>query len=251
MGGFDWTLGVGRVVSMALKGPKKVLVANLEGIDGETSMGQLVYGALGLVARALPATADGAVEPIYARTEDGMIPIAARDPRLNAKTNPKDGEVMLVQYHGGFVSLKPNAANDGTDVTIYAPKSDGSKASAISIDTTNANSNITLMHDSGVSVQLADGKILLMNRNGDAYIELNDDGVVINGNVKVNGAVVAGSPVAGSPVALAGPVTAWSGTVDTWIDAINTAISGLTGSPPPPAPTPIVGAASSTLSASP
>lgn len=193
MGGFDWTLGVGRVVSMALKGPKKVLVANLEGIDGETSMGQLVYGALGLVARALPATADGAVEPIYARTEDGMIPIAARDPRLNAKTNPKDGEVMLVQYHGGFVSLKPNSANDGTDVTIYAPKSDGSKASAISIDTTNANSNITLMHDSGVSVQLADGKILLMNRNGDAYIELNDDGVVINGNVSVNGSMVVGN----------------------------------------------------------
>lgn len=193
MGGFDWTLGVGRIVSMALKGPKKVLVANLEGIDGETSMGQLVYGALGLVARALPATADGAVEPIYARTEDGMIPIAARDPRLNAKTNPKDGEVMLVQYHGGFVSLKPNATNDGTDITIYAPKADGSKASAISIDTTNANSNITIMHDSGVSMQLADGKALVMSPNGQAYIEVSDTGIVINGNVRVTGSMSVGA----------------------------------------------------------
>jgi hypothetical protein len=219
MGGFDWTLGVGRITSMSLKGARKVLVATIEGIDGESSAGQIVYGALGLIARALPADANGAVEPIYARTEDGLVPIAARDPRLSARTNPKDGEVMLVQYDGGFVSLKRNADNDGTDVTIYAPKADGSKASAISIDTSDANSNVTIMHDTGVSVQLADGKILLMNRLGDAYIEVNDTGIVINGNVKINGAMVVGSPASGAPVALAGPIATWALNVEAALES--------------------------------
>lgn len=223
MGGFDWTLGVGRIVSMSLKGAKKVLVANIEGIDGETSMGQIVYGALGLVARALPADANGAVEPIYARTEDGMIPIAARDPRLNAKTNPKDGEVMLVQYDGGFVSLKRNADGDGTDITLYAPKADGSAASVISIDTSDANSNITVMHQSGVSVQWADEKVVIYNADGDVYIEVNGSEVVINGNVKVNGAMVVGSPALAAPVALAVPVQALSTALGAFATAASTA----------------------------
>jgi hypothetical protein len=193
MGAFDWTFTLGRVVSTVLEGAKRVLLANVEGIEGETSNKQVVYGTLGWFGRPLPPDANGAAEVICIRVDDGLLPIAMRDPRLSVKTNAKDGEFGIAQYHGGFVSLKANATNDGTDVTIYAPKADGSKASAISIDTTNANSNITIMHDSGVSVQLADGKILLMNRNGDAYIELNDDGIVINGNVNVNGSMVVGN----------------------------------------------------------
>lgn len=249
MGGFDWTLGVGRVVSMSLKGAKKVLVANIEGIDGETSMGQIVYGALGLVARALPADANGAVEPIYARTEDGMIPIAARDPRLSERTNPKDGEVMLVQYDGGFVSLKRNADADGTDITLYAPKADGSAASVISIDTSDANNNITLMHQSGASIQIADGKIMLSNADGDAYIQLDGGGITMNGNVKVNGAMVVGTPALGSPVALAAPLATWAAAMNAFAAVVVAKFAA--PATPISAPPPLATAASTSLSASP
>jgi hypothetical protein len=256
MGGFDWTLGVGRVVSMSLRGAKKVLVANIEGIDGESSTGQIVYGALGLIARALPADADGAVEPIYARTEDGLVPIAARDPRLSERTNPKDGEVMLVQYDGGFVSLKRNADGDGTDITLYAPKADGSAASVISIDTSDANNNITLMHQSGVSMQFADGKVVIYNQAGDAYVQVDDDGITINGNVKVNGAMVVGSPAGGLPVALAAPLTAWASAMNVWASAMNVWGAAVfaalpAAGAPPPAPAALAPVATTKLSASP
>lgn len=192
MGGFDWVFSLARVVATSLEGAKRVLLANVEGIEGETANKQIVYSALGWFGRPLPPDANGAADALCARVEDGLIPFAMRDPRLSVKTNAKDGELGIAHYDGGFVSLKRNATSDGTDVTIYAPKADGSKASVISIDTTTANSNVTIMHDSGVSVQLAGSKILLMNRLGNAYIEVNDTGIVINGNVNVNGSMVVG-----------------------------------------------------------
>lgn len=192
MGGFDWVFSLARIAATSLEGAKRVLLANVEGIEGETANKQIVYSALGWFGRPLDPDANGAADALCARVEDGLIPFAMRDPRLSVKTNGKKGELGIAHYDGGFVSLKRNATNDGTDVTIYAPKADGSKASVISIDTTTANSNVTIMHDSGVSIQLADGKVLLMNRNGDAYIEVNDTGIVINGNVNVNGSMVVG-----------------------------------------------------------
>jgi hypothetical protein len=192
MGGFDWVFSLARVVATSLKGTKKVLVANVEGIEGETSNEQIAYGALGVITRPLPPDENGAAEAICVRTEDGLLPVGWRDPRLSAQTNGKLGEAILTGYYGGFVSLKPNATNDGCDFTAYAPKADGSKASAISIDTTTANSNVTIMHDSGVMIQLAGSKVVIANRLGNAYIEINDTGIVINGNVQVNGSMVVG-----------------------------------------------------------
>jgi hypothetical protein len=197
MGGFDWVFSLARVVATSLKGTKRVLLANVEGIEGETANEQVAYGALGVITRPLPPDANGAAEAICIRVEDGLFPIAWRDPRLSAQTNGKPGEAILTGYYGGFVSLKPNATSDGCDFTAYAPKADGSAASVISIDTSDANSNVTIMHDSGVSVQLADGKILLTNRNGDAYVQIDDTGIVLNGNVRVTGSMSVGpTPVA-------------------------------------------------------
>jgi hypothetical protein len=214
MGGFDWVFSLARVVATSLEGAKRVLLANVEGIEGETANKQLVYSALGWFGRPLPPDANGAADALCARVEDGLIPFAMRDPRLSVKTNAKNGELGIAHYDGGFISLKRNAASDGTDVTIYAPKADGSKASVISIDTTDANSNITLMHDSGVSVQLADGKVVIYNEAGDAYIEVNSGGVTINGNVKVNGGMTLGTPAAGSLV-LEEPFMLWAAEVAT------------------------------------
>jgi hypothetical protein len=250
MGGFDWVFSLARIAATSLEGAKRVLLANVEGIEGETANRQIVYSALGWFGRPLDPDANGAADALCARVEDGLIPFAMRDPRLSVKTNGKKGELGIAHYDGGFVSLKRNVDNDGTDITLYAPKADGSKASVISIDTSDANSNITIMHDTGVSVQLADGKILLTNADGDVFIEVNGSQVVINGNVKVNGAMVVGSPALGSPVALALPITSWGTAMDIFAAAV---VAKLTNpaNPIPVAPLPLGVVASTSLSASP
>ena len=227
MGSFDWVLNVGRLVATSLKGTKKAVLANVEGIDDESANDQPMYGAIGLVCRPMSANADGSAEVISARMEDGLRPIAGRDTRLNAKVNPKDGEVCLVGYGGGFVSLKQNATNDGTDVMIYAPRPGASKASCISMDTTVANTHVAIMHESGVSITLTkEKKIVLSNAAGNAYIEINDDGIVLNGNVKINGAMAMGSIVSAGPVALAGPLEDWADAVEDRLNAAGFAIGG-------------------------
>ncbi len=204
MGGFDWVMNVGKLITTSLKGTRRAVVANVEGIDEETANDQPMYGAIGLVCRPLSEDANGAAEVLSARMEDGLRPFAGRDVRLNGKVNPKDGEVCLVGYGGGFISLKMNATADGTDVMIYAPRPAASKASCISMDTSAANSHVAIMHDSGVSITLTkEKKIVLANAAGDAYIEIGDDGIVLNGNVRVSGAMVVGG-VGGLPVMLSG-----------------------------------------------
>jgi hypothetical protein len=89
MGGFDWVFTLGRVVATALEGTKGALLANVEGIEGETSNRQLVYGPLGWFGRPLVPDANGAAEVICIRTEDGLLPIGMRDPRLSVRTNGK------------------------------------------------------------------------------------------------------------------------------------------------------------------
>jgi hypothetical protein len=204
---FDFVSTYAKVVSSEVKGAAKAVLVNLAGLlgsDGEEgSRGEVLYGALGVVARPKPAGDDGYAEVVGLKSSDGITPIAARDLRLNQRVNPKEGEVLVVGYGGGFISLKDNADADGTDIVIYAPKSDGSKASAISMSTTTSNSHISLMHDSGVSVTLTkDGKAVIASPDGASYIELGNAGIVLNGNVQLTGSLVVGNPATALPVGL-------------------------------------------------
>jgi hypothetical protein len=209
MGGFDWVMNVGRVVATTLKGTRKAVTANVEGIDDESATEQPLYGAIGLVCRPLAANADGAAEVLSARMEDGLRPFAGRDTRLNEMVNPKDGEVCLVGYGGGFISLKQNATNTGTDVMIYAPRPSSNKASAISIDTTVANNHVSIVHESGVSITLTkDREIVLANVAGDASITIGDNGIVLTGKVNVNGSMIVGNPLTAGKVMVTPPLPA-------------------------------------------
>ncbi|WP_437759479.1 hypothetical protein [Sorangium sp. So ce1389] len=204
---FNLVATYAKMISSELRGAAKAVLVNLSGIsdlDGEEgSRGEVLYGALGVVARPKPAGADGFAEVVGLKTSDGIMPIAARDLRLNARVNPKEGEVLLVGYGGGFISLKDNADGDGTDIVFYATKSDGSKASAISLNTTTSNSHIALMHDSGVSVTLTkEGKAVIASPDGGTYIEVSDAGIVLNGQVQLTGSLVVGDPATALPVGL-------------------------------------------------
>ncbi len=215
MGRFDYLLAFGRVMASTLSGAKKALLVNISSIgegddpdEGETATGEVMYGQLGVVARPKPPDADGAMEVVSARTEDGQQPFGARDLRLNAQVNPAEGEVDVVGYGGAFISLKENedpiGGRQGANVVIYAPNGDRSKASAISIDTTTANSHLALMHESGASITITkDGNVVLASPNGQNTIVVSDSGVALSGAVSVSGAMVVGNQATAVPVLLA------------------------------------------------
>lgn len=69
--------------------------------------------------------------------------------------------------------------------------------------------SISLVHGNGMSItMIAGGKnsVTIKNAVGDAYMEVNDDGAVINGQLTVNGGFNAGGPGAAVPVVLAPPL---------------------------------------------
>src|SRR5262249_264219 len=57
-------------------------------------------------------------------------------------------------------------------------------------DTTAGNESISIVHGDGPAVVITKDSLLLKNKAGDAYIELNAGGITLNGNIKVTGAEV-------------------------------------------------------------
>jgi hypothetical protein len=139
---------------------------------GEQAHEQPVYSALGMVGRPLPPNADGFLEGIALRVDDGLETFAQRDLRINralnptgAGTAPAAGQIGFAGYGGGFVSVRQATAESGSktpDVfTIYVPyEFDGSgvptKAHAVIIDPTPGNSSIQLIHGDGVFVTMSE-----------------------------------------------------------------------------------------------
>lgn len=125
---------------------------------------------------------------------------------------------------GSYILYVPYAFNGDTPT----------KASSIAVNVRNAGAeSIELVHGDGMSItMLAGGKnsIVLKNKAGDAYLELNDEGIVGNGNTKVNGAMTVGTPAA-LPVALAPPLLSYL----TALEATLSTISGATLPPTTPA----------------
>lgn len=108
-----------RAVGSSVSPKTGAVMLNVEGVGavdgdaktpGEGSSEVEFYGALGVVARPLPPDTVGGVdrhlETVCLRTGDALVPIAARDVRLNqAFPNPKPGDVLLVGYASNFVKL--------------------------------------------------------------------------------------------------------------------------------------------------
>lgn len=225
----ELSVAFGRVVVTSLLGSLKTVVGTLEliagseegGEEAERSEEEPLYGLPGFYFRpkpqvksenATPNNPPGECEVVAVRLDDRAFPLAYLDRRIAAKLNPKEGEVGVAQYQGGFVALKDNATADGTDVTIYAVHNDGSgvpdKAHLVQLDSTTANSSITLLHSFGHAISLdKDGNIVLRNKDSDTSVVVKQDGtVVINAaNISLNGGVMAGdkNPANGQFVALA------------------------------------------------
>lgn len=127
------------------------------------------------------------------------------DPRLMTKL-PQAGGGGSIQY-GGRLAQPSFAFIDGNtgSYQIYVPYSFANatndavpmKASGFAINVRRSGQEtIEIVHGDGMSITMsAEGKsMVLKNAAGDAYIELNEEGITLNGNVKITGALDIGGP---------------------------------------------------------
>ena len=170
--------------------------------------------------------ADGEPDPaksaacLYGYYGDRLHCWPQTDPRFMAKLPrvKKGGNVL----YGGkkeqptFVHID----GDSGSIDVYVPYAfDGNGVAQKSMTMTfdmraSGTETIALVHGDGMAVtMIAGGKhsVTVKNKAGDAYVEVNDDGVIANGNTKLIGAIVAGSQLAPyQPLALAPPLLAYT-----------------------------------------
>jgi len=201
---------------------------------GEQAHEQEAFGALGIIGRPLPPDADAYLEAVTLRTQDGLLPFAYRDLRINRALNPggggvtpREGQLLFAGYGGAFLSHALTAGNVGSRrgniSTWYVPHDfDGSgvpqKAHAISIDPTPGNSSISIAHASGLFVTLTEdagsGPGIVASVDGATFLRmapgeltLQAERVLLKGNVYLGRLAEAGVQLLG------GPLTPTSGSV--------------------------------------
>ena len=108
---------------------------------------------------------------------------------------------------------------------LYVPyvQDDADKSMALSIDVQTAGSqNVQLIHGEGHSFKmLATGEVMLTNRGGDAYLQVDDDGVKIAGNTTIVGGVVVGNAPTAQQLPLGPDLMTWIGQVNAALGALN------------------------------
>lgn len=127
------------------------------------------------------------------------------DPRILDKIPelPK-GSTVLYASNGANVYLDAQTG----DLTVLVPYAEGSTSKAHSLTFDIANKSIQLRHGDGMGVAITAGgknSVVVSNKAANAYVEVNDDGIVLNGNVQQNGSAVVGNIPAAQGVLLGGP----------------------------------------------
>jgi len=124
------------------------------------------------------------------------------------------------QYNsaGAFLLLD----TDAETLTAYTPYSGGSKAHVFTMGLdSNGKDYVGLVQALGLALTMLEKSLVLKNAAGDAYIELNDAGITINGNTTVYGGLNAGGG-AGLPVMMAVAFSAWWSALTSVISASGT-----------------------------
>lgn len=240
----NYLISHARAATSRALGAVKAVVVNLESLVGETSTDAPVFGALGVISRPRAPVAhddasglapEGEAEYLCVKYEDELQPIAARDLRISARTNPAEGEVMLAGYDGGFVSIKQAGNGQGSQVVILAPALNGSgvitTSHVLSMDP-GAQNAVALLHRSGHGLLCtAGGDAILKNASGNTYVQCAGSAMTLNGNVQVVGGLVVapGSPTP-QPVLLATDALTYFAQNTAYLATLASAITALGGS---------------------
>lgn len=248
----DFVITHARAMASRALGAVKAVVVNLESLVGDTSTDAPVFGALGVVGRPRNPVAhedasglapEGECEVLCVKYEDELQPIAVRDLRISARTNPAEGEVMLAGYDGGFVSIKQAGNGQGSQVVILAPALNGSgvitTSHVLSMDP-GAQNAVALLHRSGHGLLCTSGgDAILKNASGSTYVQCAGSAMTLNGNIQVTGGLVVapGSPPP-QAVMLSTDLLTWITQANAWMvtaQAAFAAIAAAAGNPTNPA----------------
>lgn len=198
------------------------------------------------------ALVDVGATVLYAEEGNKAHAIHLNDPRaMSGLPEVKKGGTIAYPHRADSKASFELFDGDNGSFQLYVAY--GSTAATIAIDvSTHGAESIQIVHGAGMRIAMTAGgknSVVIHNRTGDAYVEVNDDGVNINGNSKVVGSVVAGNVAAAQSVVLGDGLLAWIAQVNVALIAA-AAASGLSPNPTIVAPTavPIV---SQTLKASP
>jgi hypothetical protein len=261
---FDFVVGFFEVVGTNLSERTKATLVSLAGAHGfaddesdenrEVAEDQKSWNAnsIGAVGRPLPPNGKLRASGLGVRTADGVVPLAFRDPRLEAAfpNGVAKGTTGFAGYGKGFytLTLVDPEDPDSTGIhVLYAPYefSGGvaTKAHSITLDTTSGNEIIGIVHADGHAFILnKDGTAVMKNKAGDVYIQVSDSGGMVNGNFVVNGGATIGSPTAAIPVGLAPPIITYL----TALEELLATIAAATVPSTAPAVTTFVGAQAAT-----
>lgn len=176
--------------------------------------GQPVAGA-GLLIATDGASGEGYAIP----TTDGRA--VAKIPQV-----AKGGTCLYAS--GPLSSFHHLDGDNGSQQIIVLYGEGGGKSLSITLSCDKAGKeNIRIGHGDGHAVLLNhQGKVILHNAAGDAYVEVGPSGVTINGNLKVNGSIIGGNPVAAVPVALATETNALLAAINTALMSTGLAVVG-------------------------
>lgn len=234
---FDVVLGFFDVVGTAFGKRAKGLLVTLSGTTGPTpgnanaekAPNQQGWnaGTLAVLANPLDGTQSASGTPLRAgvvgaRTADGVVPIAWKDPRIDAAfpNGVPKGTVALAGYGKAFHSIGLVDASDPNSPgihTLYAPfdfDADGvpQKAHAIVMDTTPGNSSVQVVHADGYffSAKSGSGWTMAVDSATAMSMEPGTLGaagkLTISANVVVGGSLILGNPATAVPL-LAGPAS--------------------------------------------
>lgn len=227
---FDFDIGIGTSSAYDGNGFLGVQVQRYGGTASSCPPIELMQ-PFGFGSRPLDPDVDSTGQPtlgcnvLYATEGDKLHAWLGPDPRLVAKQpQGAKGSSWMWSATGSLVML------DGEKGTfqVYIPYSNGSKTATITYDlTTPGAESMQLIHGDGMAITMTAGgknSVIIKNKAGNAYVEINDDGIVLNGNSKINGGAVLGDPVSALPVAIAAPLEAWAAQVTTALTAIAAAM---------------------------
>lgn len=204
-----------------------------------------VHHPLGLLARPRDPDDGGSANVLTAREGNRTHAWICGDPRVTGLLPPLETGGLALYASPVPGRSRPTCTvvygSTGTWQTLVPY---GSAAHALTLDVaTEGQESIRLDHGAGMGLTLtAGGKFssVLRNRHGDAYVEVNDDGVSMNGNVQIIGAVVLGTqtPSLAQSFAMATPLAAWIAQVVAWMASAVSACApkGIALPAPPPAP---------------
>lgn len=221
--GLAWDIGTCTVTTYV----DGELVGQVSRYSGAGGAPYQVHSPYGFRSRPADPDSDGVgAQALYAiEGNEGHVWFLS-DSRDDDKV-PKLDKGGSVQHNAlGSFDVFANKADtkDGTK-TIYVPvEFDGAgkatKAHAVTIGLDgNGKRSVTILHADGMRISMLEGdknSVVIANKANDAWVEVNDDGICLNGNVKISGNLGTG------PLATA------------WFTAVTAALTGLGASPGPP-----------------